>query len=106
LPIAVGAGIWCYFAADREPQMWAALVLAIGALVVAFATRRRPLGFPLAVGIAGALVGRAVTTVQTTRIAHPILQLPVASAAVAVFVEIREERERSDRIVIRIERFD
>jgi competence protein ComEC len=106
VPIAFGAGIACYFAADREPQMWAALVLAIGALVVAFATRRRPLGFPLAVGIAGVLVGLAVATVQTTRIAHPILQLPVASAAVAGFVEIREERERSDRIVIRIERFD
>ena len=51
VPIAFGAGIACYFAADREPHVWAVLPLAIGALAVAFVARRRPIGFPLAVGI-------------------------------------------------------
>ena len=106
VPVAFGAGIACYFAADREPHVWAILPLAIGALAVAFAARRRPVGFPLAVGIAGLFAGLAVATVQTVRITHPILQLPVASAALSGFVEVREERERSDRIVIRVERFD
>ena len=39
------------------------------------------------------------------RIAHPILQVPL-KLSVAGFVEIREERERSDRIVVRVQRFE
>ena len=106
VPIAFGVGIACYFAADREPQVWATLPLAIGAIAVAFAARRRPFAFPLAVGIAGVFAGLAIATLQTARIAHPILQIPVASAMLSGFVEVREERERSDRIVVRVERFD
>jgi competence protein ComEC len=106
VPIAFGAGVACYFAADREPHVWAVLPLAFGALTVAFAARRRPFGFPLAVGLAVLLAGLAVATLQTARIAHPILQLRIASATLSGFVEVREERERSDRIVIRVERFD
>lgn len=106
VPIAFGAGIACYFAADREPHVWAVLPLAISALAVAFVARRRPIGFPLAVGITGLFAGLAVATLQAARIAHPILQLPIASATLSGFVEVREERERSDRIVIRVERFD
>ena len=55
VPIAFGAGIACYFAADREPHVWAVLPLAIGAVAVAFVARRRPIGFPLAVGISGSV---------------------------------------------------
>ena len=106
VPIAFGVGITCYFAAHREPQVWATLPLAIGAMAVAFAARRRPFAFPLAVGIAGVFAGLAIATLQTARIAHPILQIPVASAMLSGFVEVREERERSDRIVVRVERFD
>jgi competence protein ComEC len=106
VPIAFGAGIACYFAADREPHVWAVLPLAIGAVAVAFVARRRPFGFPLTVGIAGVFAGLAIATLQTARIAHPILQATIANAAVSGFVEVREERERSDRIVVRVERFD
>jgi competence protein ComEC len=106
VPIAFGAGIACYFAADREPHVWAVVPLAIGGMAFAFVGRRRPFGFPFAVGIAGLLAGLAVATLQAARIAHPILQSPIASAVLSGFVEVREERERSDRIVIRVERFD
>src|SRR4029079_8214399 len=37
VPIAFGVGIACYFAADREPQVWATLPLAVGAMAVGFA---------------------------------------------------------------------
>lgn len=97
VPIAFGVGIACYFAADREPHLWTILPLAIGAVAVAVGARRRPVGFPLAVGVAGVFAGLAVATLQTARIAHPILQFPTASAAFPGFVEVREERERSDR---------
>ena len=50
--------------------------------------------------------GFAVATLQTLRLGHPILQHPVSSALVAGFVEVREERERSDRIVVGVQRFE
>lgn len=106
VPVAFGTGIASYFAADREPAAWAVLPLATAAAAIAFLARRRPFGFPLAVAVAGVLAGLAVATLQAARISHPILKTPIASAALSGFVEIREERERSDRIVIRVEHFD
>jgi competence protein ComEC len=71
-----------------------------------FAARRHAVGFPLALGLAAIAAGFATATLQTARIAHPVLQFPVSSVALSGFVEIREERERSDRIVIRVQRID
>lgn len=106
VPVAFGTGIVGYFTVEREPAAWAVLLLAAAALVIAFLGRRRPVGFPLAVAVAAVSTGFAVATLQTLRVAHPILQSPMSSVTLAGFVEIREERERSDRIVIRVERFD
>jgi competence protein ComEC len=106
VPVAFGAGIAGYFAAEREPAVWAVSLAALSLVVIAFMARRRPVGFAFAVAAAAISAGFAVATLHAARSAHPILQLPIASAAIAGFVEIREERERSDRIVIRVERFD
>jgi competence protein ComEC len=106
IPVAFGFGIVGYFAADREPAWWAALALAIAAIVVAYLTRRRAIAFPVAVALAAMGAGFATATLQTLRIGHPILQHSVSSAALAGFVETREERERSDRIAVRVERFE
>ena len=102
LAIAFGFGIVGYFTADREPAGWAASSAAVAAIAVAYAARLRPVGFPLALGIAAVAAGFAVATLQTARIAHPVLQFTAASVALTGFVEIREERERSDRIVVRV----
>jgi competence protein ComEC len=106
LPVAFGFGIVGYFTADREPAAWAAAGLALAGIVVAFLARRRAIGFPLALGCAAIAAGFAVATLKTARIAHPVLQQPVSSVQVAGFVEIREERARSDRVVIRVHRFE
>jgi competence protein ComEC len=106
LPVAFGFGIVAYFTADREPAWWATSTLALVGIAVTFLTRRRPIGFPLALGFAACAFGLAVATLHTVRIAHPILQFPLSSVSVAGFVEIREERKRSDRIVVRVQRFD
>ena len=103
IPVAFGFGIVGYFAADREPAWWAALALAVVTILVAYLARRRAIAFPVAVAMAS---GFAVATLQTLRLGHPVLQHPVSSASVAGFVEVREERERSDRIVVRVERFE
>ena len=106
LPVAFAFGIVAYFTADREPAWWAAACLTAACIVVAILVRQWSIGFPLALGLAAIASGFAVATVQTVRIDHPILQQAISSASLAGFVEIREERERSDRIVVRVEHFD
>ena len=106
LPVAFGFGIVGYFTADHEPAWWAASALALAGIAVAFFARRRAIGFPLALGFAAMPAGFGVATLQTVRIAHPVLQFPTSSAQVSGFVEIREERARSDRIVVRLQRLD
>jgi competence protein ComEC len=106
LPVAFGMGIAVYFAADREPAWWAATALAIAAFGIAFAARRHPFGFPLAAGLAALAAGFCLATVHSARIAHPVLNAPTWSAQVSGFVEIRQERARSDRIVVRVHTFE
>jgi len=100
LAVAYGAGIVVYFSADREPTWWAAAGLAVFAGAIAIAVRLRPVGFPLALGFAALAAGFATATLKTAYIAHPVLQIPASSVTLAGFVEVREERERSDRVVI------
>jgi competence protein ComEC len=106
LPIAFGLGIAVYFTADREPAWWAGLGLALACCAIAFAVRHRPVTFPAALAVAAACAGFAGATLKTAQVAHPILLRPVGSAAVSGFVEVREERERSDRIVVRALSFE
>jgi competence protein ComEC len=102
LAVAFGFGAVIYFTADREPAWWATLALALVAIAVAILVRRRVIGFPLALGFAAMAGGFATVTIETARIGHPVLRYPASSVAITGFVEVREERERSDRIVVRV----
>ena len=106
LPVAFGLGIVLYFTADREPAVWAAAGVAVATIALVVALRRSTLGFPLMLAVAAVATGFAVATLHTARIAHPVLQHPVATATLSGFVEVREEREKSDRVVIRLHSFD
>jgi competence protein ComEC len=102
LPVAYGFGIVGYFSAQREPAWWAALAAALAGIAVAGLARRRPIGLPLALAFAAVACGFATATLKTLRIAHPVLAYPTWDAQVSGFVETREERARSDRIVVRV----
>ena len=104
LAIAFGCGIAIYFAIDREPAPWAAGLLLAATAAATVLARRRPFAFPLALGAAALAAGLATATIKRAIIAHPVLSAPFWNVDIAGFVEIREERERSDRIVVRIER--
>jgi competence protein ComEC len=106
LPVGYGFGIVGYFAAEREPAWWAALAAALAGMAIAYLARRRPIGFALALACAAIAAGFATATLKTLRIAHPILAYPSWSAQVEGFVETREERARSDRIVVDVARID
>ena len=106
LAVAYGFGIVVYFTADREPAWWAASALALVGAVFAIGARRRPVGFSVALGFAAMAAGFATATLRTAIVAHPILQFAASSVTLSGFVEIREERERSDRITLRVHRID
>ena len=102
LPVAFGLGIAIYFTADREPAWWA---------------RRRPRADLLRgrnrraapadrisrsrLACAAVAAGFAIATLKTVQIAHPVLRGRPATSRSRGFVEVREERERTDRIVVR-----
>jgi competence protein ComEC len=102
LPVAFGLGVAIYFAADREPAVWAGVALVTVCGAIAVATRIRPLAFPIMLALTAVAAGFAVATLKTAQVAHPVLARPAGNVAVAGFVETREERERTDRIVVRV----
>lgn len=101
VPIAFGAGIALYFAADHEPVLAVAFVVALALCAAAFLLRRHKV-FPVAVMLAAAAAGFATATWKTARVAHVVLAQPIYSAALTGFVESRDVRERTDRFVLRV----
>ncbi|MFZ2159223.1 MAG: ComEC/Rec2 family competence protein [Bradyrhizobium sp.] len=105
VPVAFGTGIAFYFAAVREPVLFAAAAAAIGLCLAAFLLRRQKL-FPVAVMIAAVAAGFAVATWKTARVAHGVLARPMYSVSLSGFVETRDIRERTDRFVLRVTRME
>ena len=101
VPVAFGGGIALYFAADHEPVLSVAAVVAIALSAVAVLLRRRKF-FPIAVMIAAVAAGFAIATWKTARIAHGVLARPMFSVTLTGFVETRDIRERTDRFVLRV----
>lgn len=101
VPVAFGAGIALYFAAEREPVVWVtaatACLLAVTAILL-----RRSFAFPCLLLAASVAAGFSCATWKSTRIAHEVLAKPLLGVALTGFVETREERERSDRFVLRV----
>jgi len=106
VPVAFGLGVAFYFTAEHEPSAVAAVLAFAAMAAVAFAARRRAMAFPACVFAATVAAGFAVATLKARLIDHPVLAAPAFGASVSGFVEIREERERSDRIVVRVHRME
>jgi competence protein ComEC len=105
VPVAFGAGIACYFTAGREPVPWVTAATAVALCAAAFLLRRQK-AFSVAVLIAAMAAGFATATLKTARVTHGVLARPVYSASLKGFVETREERERTDRFVLRLTEMD
>src|SRR3954465_12223281 len=69
VPVAFGAGIAFYFAAEHEPVLPVAAAAAIVLCAAAFLLRRQK-AFPIAVMIAAIAAGFAIATWKTARVAH------------------------------------
>jgi competence protein ComEC len=57
-------------------------------------------------GLATVAGGFSVATLRTAQIAHPVLLSGTTNAVITGFVEVREQRERTDRIVVRAVTFE
>ena len=106
LPVAFGGGVAIYFTADREPAWWAAVALAVVTAAIAVAAHRRPIAFPLTLALAAVAAGFATATVRTALLVHPVLARPLYNVDLSGYVEAREERDRTDRITIRVYSID
>jgi len=104
--VAFGAGIILYFAAEREPLWWAPSAALAGSIAAAVALRRRPLGFVAALGLCAVTAGFTVATLKAALIEHPVLRYAASSVSIAGFVELREESQKTDRFVLRVERIE
>jgi len=102
LPVAFGFGIALYFTAEREPAVWAGAGAAAALALAAVLVRNRPLAFPILIGAAAIAAGFAVATLRTVAVSHPVLRAAAWNVAITGWVETREQRERSDRIVVRV----
>jgi competence protein ComEC len=102
LAVSFGFGIVLYFAAEQEPALWAAVALAAGMITAAVLIRHRLIGFPLMVGVAAIAAGFATACIKRAVIDHPVLPAVAWNVDITGFIEVREERERSDRIVVRV----
>lgn len=101
VPIAFGIGIALYFSADREPVAWVTAVVAAGLFGAAFLLRHSK-AFAVVLMLATMAGGFSVAAVRTAWVAHPVLAHPIYSASLQGFVETHEERERTDRFVLRV----
>ncbi|HTS39399.1 MAG TPA: ComEC/Rec2 family competence protein [Xanthobacteraceae bacterium] len=101
LPVAFGFGIVIYFTAAQEPKLWAAFALSLGFIAGAILLRKQAIALPVVLGLAAIAVGFTAASLKTYLIAHPVLHHAASGVEIAGFVEVREERERSDRIVVR-----
>jgi competence protein ComEC len=101
VPVAFGAGIAVYFAADHEPVASVTAAAAAALCMAAFLLRRQRM-FPLLVVVAAMAAGFAAATWKTARVAHGVLARPMYSVALSGFVETRDIRERTDRFVLRV----
>ncbi|ALK10187.1 ComEC/Rec2 family competence protein [Blastochloris viridis] len=101
LPVVFAAGVLTYFQAEREPSLIAAALVMLALAAIAVVARARPLGFPLAVALAVFAAGFTAATLRTASVAHPVLARPTV-ATVSGFVADRDQREKSDRVILHV----
>ncbi len=73
LPVAAGAGVLLYLAADREPVLWLPLLLGLIAATACHLVRSRPLPFSLALGALALIAGFVSAELRTRAVATPML---------------------------------
>ncbi len=101
LPVAMGLGVLLYFAADREPSLWAPAIGFGVAAGLACLLRTRPLPAGACIALAAVFAGFAAGVWRTADIGAPMLDRPRV-AKITGFVESVEARDVGARLVLLI----
>lgn len=105
VPVAAGAGVVLYFAADREPALWLTAFLATGFAGLAVLARRRLVVFGLCVALSAVFAGMLSAGLRSARVAAPVIDR-IRIATLSGFVEQVDHRREGARIVLRITKAD
>jgi competence protein ComEC len=101
LPMAAIAGVALNLAADREPALWPPFAIVLAALLLAFASRRRPAARGLWLGVAALAAGFWLMGLRTGRVATPMLD-HIRIVDLKGYVEEVDFREVGARFVLRV----
>lgn len=104
LPVAFAAGILAYFGARQEPSLMAALILTAVLALATAAARRRPVAVAVLAGCCAFSAGFSAGCVRTALVMHETLAAPPTfPVKLSGYVERRERRVTSDRILLRLD---
>jgi competence protein ComEC len=100
---AFGLGVLAYFAADREPALVAAPLVALAAFALAWKAARGPSARALGAALMVALFfsGFSAAALRTRLVAAPVLD-HIRVAKVTGFVETVDDRGQGGRMLIRV----
>jgi competence protein ComEC len=103
LPVAFGAGILLYFAADAEPPLWPPLTGAAIAVTTALALRSHRRAQMVAIVLALMMAGFATATWRTRVVSAPVLARPMIAKLSGLVLSV-DERPAGPRMVVRVAR--
>ena len=101
IALAFACGTAAYFGVSREPVVGIVAPVAAILMTAAFFVRHTRAFVPIML-LSATVTGFAGAAIKTARVDHLVLQRPLYGVALKGFVEVREERERTDRFVIRV----
>ena len=103
LPVCLGVGVLAYFAADREPSLWAPVVatLVFAAGARAALIRDRLVAFRLCLALAFVFAGFAASVWRTQMVAAPMLKRMTVAETTA-YVENVDDHRAGKRLLLRV----
>ena len=101
-PVAAGAGVVLYFAADREPSILAALLATGVCLIATILLRRHPGGLVAGAACLALTGGFTAATVRTAMLDHPMLDRVRIVKMVGTLEEV-DHRRTGARFVLRVD---
>ena len=105
LPVALGAGVVLYFAADREPNLWLCAALTAGLAGISVLARSHRRAFFVLVGAAAVFGGMTSAGWRTARLAAPVLDR-MRIVTVEGYIEEMDFRREGARFVLRVSATD
>lgn len=105
VPVAMGAGVVLYFAADREPYLPLTAALTASFASLAFLARHHRRGFALFVAVAAIFGGMTSAGWRTARVAAPVLDR-LRIVTVEGYIEEMDFRRQGTRFILRVSATD